>query len=85
MIGESIVGKLQEVFYALPNENKWCSHLQNKTNKVYPLGTTIIYSCKDPRRTLFRGNEYRVCQQNGAWSGRKPSCRKFIFIQVSRT
>ena len=65
-----------------------CPVLENITNGVVTqndtlVGSTATYTCDSG--SVFFGNEMRVCQDDGTWSGPEPSCVPFEFIIVTCT
>ena len=55
-----------------------CEELENPANGVVivegnKVGSSATYRCDDGF-TLTGGDETRVCQPNGEWSGMEPTC-----------
>ena len=45
-------------------------------------GDTCTYTCNDGYG-LQEGSTTRTCQNDGTWSGKKPRCRRGIYIYIT--
>ena len=46
-----------------------------KIGDVYSVGSVVFFRCYDDYDIV--GSKYRVCQENGVWSGTQPTCQSF--------
>ncbi|KAJ0062056.1 hypothetical protein NL108_015258 [Boleophthalmus pectinirostris] len=45
----------------------------SKTGTLFDIGEKVTYTCNDNKMILI-GSEERVCQEDGLWSGKEPTC-----------